>query len=142
VVRRICSQGRAVIELEGGACVAFITRSLDAGRGESEVDLILYDEAYSLKESEVAALSPTQLASRNPQTIYLSSPVNEDMHANGYVLTGIRQRALDAIANGDTHTGLLYTEFGATSGALCSSQRRGAATCRLRHARRAVAAVR
>ena len=128
--------------MEGGACVAFITRSLDAGRGESEVDLILYDEAYSLKESEVAALSPTQLASRNPQTIYLSSPVNEDMHANGYVLTGIRQRALDAIANGDTHTGLLYTEFGATSGALCSSQRRGAATCRLRHARRAVAAVR
>ena len=74
---------------------------------------IFYDESYALKESEIAALSPTQLASHNPQTIYLSSPVNEEMHVNGYVLTGIRQRALDAIANGDTGTGLFYAEFGA-----------------------------
>jgi hypothetical protein len=113
VIRRICSQGHAVLELEGGASAQFITRSLDAGRGESEVDVTFYDEALALKESEIAALSPTQLASKNPMTIYLSSPVNEEMHANGYVLTGIRQRALDAIANGDTGTGLLYAEFGA-----------------------------
>jgi hypothetical protein len=114
VVRRICSQGRAVLELEGGASASFITRSLDAGRGESETGVIFYDEAYALKDSETAALSPTQLASANPITIYLSSPVNELMHVNGVLLTGIRQRALDAIANGDTGTGLLYAEFGAT----------------------------
>lgn len=56
---------------------------------------------------------PTQLASKNPQTIYLSSAVNEDIHPFGHVLAGIRQRALDAIANADTGTGLFYAEYAA-----------------------------
>jgi hypothetical protein len=113
VVRQTCSQGQASIELKSGALVSFITRSLDAGRGFDEIDLIIYDEAYNLKDAETAALSPTQLASRNPQTIYLSSAVNELMHANGHVLAGIRDRALKSIATGVTHSGLYYAEYAA-----------------------------
>lgn len=111
VVRRTCSQGQASIELESGALVGFITRSLDAGRGFDEIDLIIYDESYNLKDAETAALSPTQLASKNPQTIYLSSAVNELMHANGSVLAGIRDRALQAIKSGVRGIGMFYAEY-------------------------------
>jgi hypothetical protein len=113
VTRWICSQGQASVELSNGASCAFITRSLDAGRGIDRVDLLIYDEAYHIRPADQAALSPTQLASKNPQTIYLSSAVNEEIHPFGHVLSGIRQRALDAIANGDTGTGLFYAEYAA-----------------------------
>lgn len=111
VVRQTCSQGQASIELTSGAVAHFITRSLDSGRGLDEVDLIIYDESYNLKDAETAALSPTQLASRNPQTIYLSSAVNELMHTNGHVLAGIRDRALKAIKQGLCNSGLYYAEY-------------------------------
>ena len=94
VVRHTSAQGNAYIELESGGKVLFCTRSADAGRGLDEVDLIVYDEAYNLTEAETAALNPTQLASRNPQTIYASSPVNKDEHPNGYVLAGLRRQGL------------------------------------------------
>lgn len=110
VVRQTCSQGQASIELENGALAGFITRSLDAGRGLDEIDLIIYDESYNLKDAETAALSPTQLASKNPQTIYLSSAVNQEIHANGVVLAGIRHRAIEAITTGAKKTGLYYRE--------------------------------
>lgn len=111
VVRWTCSQGQASIELESGALVGFITRSLDAGRGFDEIDVIIYDEAYNLKDAETAALSPTQLASKNPQTIYLSSAVNKDVHANGEVLAGIRYRALEAIKLDRRKQGLYFAEY-------------------------------
>ncbi|MDY0112697.1 MAG: terminase large subunit [Corynebacterium sp.] len=110
VVRQTCSQGHASIELASGASADFITRSLDAGRGLDEVDLIVYDEAYNLKDAETAALSPTQLASKNPQTIYLSSAVNQEIHANGRVLSEIRHRALEAIRDGRRGLGLYFRE--------------------------------
>jgi hypothetical protein len=113
VTRWICSQGQASIELSNGASCAFITRSLDAGRGIDRIDLHVIDESYHVRPADQAGLSPTQLASKNPQTIYLSSAVNEDIHPFGHVLAGIRQRALDAIANGDTGTGLFYAEYAA-----------------------------
>jgi Phage Terminase len=111
MVRQTCSQGQASIELESGASAGFITRSLDAGRGFDQIDVIIYDEAYNLKDAETAALSPTQLASKNPQTIYLSSAVNQEVHANGQVLAGIRYRALEAIKTSATRTGLYYAEY-------------------------------
>jgi hypothetical protein len=113
VTRWICSQGQASIELSNGASCAFITRSLDAGRGIDRVDTLVMDEGYHVRPADQAALSPTQLASKNPQTICLSSAVNEDIHPFGHVLAGIRQRALDAIASGDTGTGLFYAEYAA-----------------------------
>lgn len=110
VVRQTCSQGQASFELRSGASVQFMTRSLDAGRGLDRIGLIVYDEAYNLKESETAALSPTQLASPTPQTVYLSSAVNQEIHANGRVLSGIRNRALEAIKAGTRGNGLYFRE--------------------------------
>lgn len=111
VVRRTCSQGQASLELASGAVCEFITRSIDSGRGLDEVDLIVYDESYNLKDAETAALSPTQLASGNPQTIYLSSAVNQEMHANGLVLARLREHALGAIQSGAPARGMYYAEY-------------------------------
>jgi hypothetical protein len=95
VVRQTCSQGEGIIELDTGALISFGTRSADAGRGLTVIDLIIYDEAYNLTEAEIAAMAFTQMASRNPQRIYASSAVNQDQHPNGQVLAAVRRRGLD-----------------------------------------------
>lgn len=96
VVKNTCSQGKGYIELKSGAKIVFCTRSNDSGRGFDEVDLVVYDEAYNLTDGEISALAPTQLASKNPQTIYASSAVNAEQHPNGSVLAAIRKRGLAA----------------------------------------------
>jgi hypothetical protein len=95
VVRSTCSQGEGIIELDTGALISFGTRSADAGRGLTVIDLIIYDEAYNLTEAEISAMSFTQMAARNPQRIYASSAVNQDQHANGAVLSAVRRRGLN-----------------------------------------------
>lgn len=87
------SQGRGRITIEG-AEIEFCTRSTDAGRGLDRVDLIVLDEAYNIIEAELAAIKFVQMASPNPQTIYMSTAVNEKQHANGAVLSGIRTNGL------------------------------------------------
>ncbi|WP_191834073.1 MULTISPECIES: hypothetical protein [Tsukamurella] len=94
VVRQTCSQGEGVIELDTGALISFGTRSADAGRGLTVIDLIIYDEAYNLTDSEIAAMAFTQMAAVNPQRIYASSAVNQDQHPNGAVLAAVRRRGL------------------------------------------------
>jgi hypothetical protein len=94
VVRNTCSQGRGTIELDNGSQVVFTTRSGDAGRGLTKLDLVIYDEAYSLTDGEMSALSPAQLAAFDPQTIFTSSAVNLDLHPDGHVLAAIRRRGL------------------------------------------------
>lgn len=105
VVKNTCSQGKGYIELDNGAKIVFCTRSNDSGRGFDEVDLVVYDEAYNLTEGEIAALSFTQMASKNAQTIYASSAVNQDQHPNGAVLASIRNRGLAQ------EEGLYFAEF-------------------------------
>ena len=105
VVKRQLSQGKGYIELSTGARILFCTRSNDSGRGFDEVDLIVYDEAYNLTEGETAALGFTQMAAKNPQTIYTSSAVNVEQHINGYVLAGIRRTGL---AHGE---GMYFAEY-------------------------------
>ena len=87
-----CSQGRGTIVLTTGAQVVFTTRSPNAGRGLDVVDLTIYDEAYDLDLADLAALSPTQMAARDPQKIYTSSAVNVDQHPNGMQLASVRAR--------------------------------------------------
>ena len=113
VTRRLCSAGQAAIWLSSGARVEFVTRSLDSGRGLDKIDGLLLDEAYSIRGADLAALAPTQLASKNAATVYLSTAVNELIHPYGVVLTGLRQRALEAIGADRTGTGLYYAEFAA-----------------------------
>ncbi|QDP44118.1 terminase large subunit [Gordonia phage JuJu] len=94
VVAHTCSGGRGYIETDRGARVAFVTRSADLGKGFDEVDLVIYDEAYNLTGVQTDALDPTQLASKNAQTIYLSTAVDEDTMPNCQVLASIRRRGL------------------------------------------------
>lgn len=94
VVAHTCSGGRGYIETDRGARVALVTRSADLGKGFDEVDLVIYDEAYNLTGVQTDALDPTQLASKNPQTIYLSTAVDEDTMPNCQVLASIRRRGL------------------------------------------------
>lgn len=95
VVENTKAPGSAYIELKNGAQITFITRSSDSGRGLDKVDLIIYDEAYNLTEAETSGLEWTQMASRNPQTIYASSAANEEQHINCRVLAGQRRRGLE-----------------------------------------------
>ena len=88
------STGRGFMRLKNGAQVTMVTRSADTGRGLDEIDLVIFDEAYSLKASHVNAILPVQLAAKNPQTIYASSAVNASEHPDGWTLTGLRSGAL------------------------------------------------
>jgi hypothetical protein len=63
--------------------------------------------------SPISVRSSGVLASRNPQTIYLSSAVNQEIHVNGRVLASIRHRALEAIRAGKRHIGLYFAEHAA-----------------------------
>ncbi|MGN7133393.1 hypothetical protein ACTHQY_08980 [Rhodococcoides corynebacterioides] len=90
-----CSQGRGIIETVNGGKVVFTTRSQDAGRGLTKLDLVIFDEAYNLTEGEMSALGPAQLAALDPQTIYASSAVNQEEQANGQVLAAVRRRGMD-----------------------------------------------
>lgn len=105
VKKTTCSQGRGVIILATGGQVVFTTRSPDAGRGLTKIDLVIYDEAYSLTDGEMSALSPIQLAASDPQTIYTSSAVNQDIHKDGLILSSIRDRGLEGEAD------LYFAEF-------------------------------
>lgn len=112
----LCSQGVAgfTVRQDDGSenVVMFITRSGEF-RGPDQIDLVIYDEAYNLTDSEMAAISPTQLAAPNPQTIYLSSSVNQEIHPNGHRLALIRHRALQAIKSGVRRSGTYFAEYGA-----------------------------
>ena len=97
VVSQTCSQGRGTIFLSNGGRVVFTTRSQDAGRGLTKVDLLIYDEAYNLTDGEMAALSFLSQAAEDPQVFFMSSAVHRDFpqHQNGQVLSSMREQALE-----------------------------------------------
>jgi hypothetical protein len=101
------SSSRAYIELKSGASITLGVRSGDLGRGLDRVDLLVLDECQNLTDPEVGALAPTQLASPNPQTIYLSTPADIDTQPNCLVIAGIRRKGHAR------EPGLLFAEWGA-----------------------------
>lgn len=108
IVRNINSQGMAEIEIDSGAKVQFSTRSGDAGRGFDKVDLVIFDESYNLDDADIDALLPIQLKAEDPQTLYLSSPVNRETHTFGVKLSELRRRAHD-----DRPDGWAWSEYAA-----------------------------
>lgn len=97
VSRKGCSQGRGIIEEKGGGRVVFSTRSQDAGRGLTKIDLLIYDEAYNLTEAEMVALGFLSQAADDPQVFYMTTAVHRDFpqHQNGQVISGLRREMLD-----------------------------------------------
>lgn len=97
VTSHTCSQGRGTIFLSNGGRVVFTTRSQDAGRGLTKVDLLVYDEAYNLTDGEMAALSFLSQAAADPQVFFMSSAVHRDFpqHQKGRVLSAMHSQAMD-----------------------------------------------
>lgn len=89
--------GREQIILKSGAKVKFLARTRNGGRGQHG-DLLIFDEAQELNESEQASFIPAISASLNPQTIYIGTP--PEPQSDGSVFRGLREKAL----NGETRT--------------------------------------
>lgn len=89
--------GREQIILKSGARVKFLARTRNGGRGQHG-DLLIFDEAQELNESEQASFIPAISASLNPQTIYIGTP--PEPQSDGSVFRGLREKAL----NGETRT--------------------------------------
>ena len=82
------ARGYESIELDGGGCIDFQTRTNAGGRGGT-YDIIIVDEAQELTYDQLEALLPTMSASgHEPQIIYIGTPpgpaclgtVFKDMH--------------------------------------------------------------
>jgi len=81
--------GREQIILKSGARVKFLARTRNGGRGQHG-DLLIFDEAQELTDSEQASFIPAISASLNPQTIYVGTPPEEQ----GITFKTIRSNAL------------------------------------------------
>lgn len=91
------------IVLNDGRTLRFLARTHGSGRGLT-ADALILDEAYALKQAELAALMPTIATSDNPQTIYTSSAGMP----NSEVLASVRERGMNPKAKG-----LAYFEWSA-----------------------------
>ena len=84
--------GREQIILRNGARIKFLARTRNGGRGQHG-DLLVFDEALELSAESQASFLPAISASRNPQTIYISTPPTRE--SDSPVFRSIRARALD-----------------------------------------------
>ena len=91
------------IVLNDGRTLRFLARTHGSGRGLT-ADALILDEAYALKQGELAALMPTIATSENPQTIYTSSAGMP----NSEVLASVRERGMNPKTKG-----LAYFEWSA-----------------------------
>ena len=83
--------GREQIILNNGARIKFLARTRNGGRGQHG-DLLIFDEAQELDESQQASFIPAISASLNPQTIYVGTPPDDT--TEGTVFRKIRTSAL------------------------------------------------
>ncbi len=95
--------GREQIILINGGRVVFVARTRNGGRG-LHGDCLVFDEAQELTSEQQASFLPAISASKNPQTIYLGTPPDEN--CAGTVFRKIRERAL----NGESRS-TAWTEF-------------------------------
>lgn len=84
--------GREQIILKSGGKMKFVARTRNGGRG-LHGDLLIFDEAQELDESQQGGFLPAISASLRPQTIYTGTPPGPDVV--GTVFRDIRQKALD-----------------------------------------------
>lgn len=83
--------GREQIILNNGARVKFLARTRNGGRGQHG-DLLVFDEALELDSDQQASFLPAISASKNPQTIYTSTPPTAASQSS--VFRSIREMAL------------------------------------------------
>lgn len=83
--------GREQVILENGGRIKFLARTRNGGRGQHG-DLLIFDEALELDADSQASFLPAISASRNPQTIYISTPPTSKSDSG--VFRDLRTRAL------------------------------------------------
>lgn len=100
--------GEQAIQFRNGGRIQYMARSRGSGRGWTEADLIVFDEAMFLAQEMMDALVPTMTTAPNPQLWFTGSAgLVESDH-----LLGLRQRA---VAGGDET--LCYLEWSAEENA-------------------------
>lgn len=95
--------GREQILLKNGGRVVFVARTRNGGRG-LHGDCLVFDEAQELTSEQQASFIPAISASRNPQTIYLGTPPDEN--CTGDVFRKLREKAI----KGESKS-IAWTEF-------------------------------
>lgn len=105
--------GREEITLRNGARIKFLARTSNGGRGQHG-DGLVFDESLQLSAAEQASFIPVISASRNPQTVYITTPPDGD--SDSEVIDRVREKAL---SGGSTRTawvewGIDEIPFGAT----------------------------
>lgn len=83
--------GREQIILTNGGKIKFLARTRNGGRGQHG-DLLIFDEAQELDQSQQESFLPAISASSNPQTIYTGTPPGPT--TEGAVFKGIRDNIL------------------------------------------------
>lgn len=101
--------GREQIILQNGARVKFLARTRNGGRGQHG-DLLIFDEAQELDESQQASFLPAISASMNPQTILLGTP--PEPQSPGTVFRGLRTKALEGETSSTAWTEYSVAEIG------------------------------
>lgn len=98
-----CALGREQIVLTNGGRVVFVARTRNGGRG-LHGDCLVFDEAQELTTEQQASFLPAISASRNPQTIYLGTPPDENC-------TGTVFRELRGRVRGGESSGTAWVEY-------------------------------
>lgn len=84
--------GREQIILKNGGKIKFVARTRNGGRG-LHGDLLIFDEAQELDESQQGSFIPAISASANPQTIYTGTP--PEPNSTGDVFKKLRAKVLE-----------------------------------------------
>lgn len=101
--------GREQIILQNGALVKFLARTRNGGRGQHG-DLLIFDEAQELDESQQASFLPAISASLNPQTILIGTP--PEPQSPGTVFRSLRDKALDGKTSSTAWSEYSVSEIG------------------------------
>lgn len=112
--------GREQIILKNGGRVVFVARTRNGGRG-LHGDCLVFDEAQELTSEQQGSFLPALSASKNPQTIYLGTPPDEN--CVGTVFRNIRTKVLA----GESKT-TSWTEFSVNEIGDVTDKKRWAAT--------------
>lgn len=83
--------GKEHIEVSGGGCIEFRTRTSKGGLGEG-FDLLIIDEAQEYQDDQESALKYVVSDSKNPQTIFCGTPPTPV--SSGTVFTKFRETTL------------------------------------------------
>jgi hypothetical protein len=103
-------KGDEKIVFNNGSTIEFGARESGAGRGRSDVDVLVFDEGQILPNDTLENLAATQNVAKNPLTFVMGTPPRPRDDGEFFAL--LRDEALDGESEGT-----LYIELGADRGA-------------------------